>query len=73
MYQVDDEQSTAEYLEQLPKKVVDRPPSSGQRPPRPFATNIAQEELFLMDSYYKELMKKERAAFERVLASKLNV
>ena len=26
-----------------------------------------------MDSYYKELLKKERAAFERILASKLNV
>lgn len=26
-----------------------------------------------MDSYYKELMKKERAAFERVLNSKINV
>jgi len=26
-----------------------------------------------MDSYYKELIKTERAAFERVLASKLNV
>ena len=26
-----------------------------------------------MDSYYKELIKKEWAAFERVLASKLNV
>ena len=39
----------------------------------PFATNIAQEELFLMDSYYKELMQSERLAFERILASKLNV
>ena len=26
-----------------------------------------------MDSYYKELIKKERAAFERVLASKVNI
>ena len=26
-----------------------------------------------MDSYYKDLIQKERAAFERVLASKLNV
>lgn len=26
-----------------------------------------------MDSYYKELMKKEREAFERVLNSKINV
>ena len=34
---------------------------------------MAQEELFLMDSYYKELMQKERQAFERILASKLNV
>ena len=38
-----------------------------------FSNTGANEELFLMDSYYKELMKKERAAFERVLASKLNV
>lgn len=38
-----------------------------------FTTNTASDELFLMDSYYKELIKKERAAFERVLASKLNV
>lgn len=47
----------------------------GAKPPKrpPFATNIAQEELFLMDSYYKELMQKERMAFERILASKLNV
>ena len=43
-------------------------------PKRPaFATNIAQEELFLMDSYYKELMQRERMAFERILVSKLNV
>lgn len=26
-----------------------------------------------MDSYYKELMQSERQAFERILASKLNV
>ena len=30
------------------------------------------KELFLMDSYYKELMAKERAAFERILQSRLN-
>ena len=47
------------------------PRRHGGKPP--FATNIAQEELFLMDSYYKELMQKERQAFERILASKLNV
>ena len=46
---------------------------TSSKPPKAFATNVAQDELFLMDSYYKELMKKERAAFERVLASKLNV
>lgn len=40
----------------------------------PFATSKkADDELFLMDSYYKELIKKERAAFERILVSKLNV
>ncbi len=38
-----------------------------------FTAKTASDELFLMDSYYKELIKKERAAFERVLASKLNV
>ena len=38
-----------------------------------FNSKTAPDELFLMDSYYKELIKKERAAFERVLASKLNV
>ena len=40
---------------------------------KPFSTAKAQDELFLMDSYYKELIKRERAAFERILASKLNV
>ena len=30
-------------------------------------------ELFLMDSYYRELMEKERQAFERILKSKVNV
>ena len=40
----------------------------------PFATsNRADDELFLMDSYYKELIRKERIAFERILVSKLNV
>ena len=47
---------------------------AAQKPPKKaFTSSSASEELFLMDSYYKELMKKERAAFERVLASKLNV
>lgn len=26
-----------------------------------------------MDSYYKEVLKRERAAFERILVSKINV
>lgn len=39
----------------------------------PFATAKVSDELFLMDSYYKEVIKRERAAFERILASKLNV
>ena len=26
-----------------------------------------------MDSYYKEVIKRERAAFERILISKMNV
>ena len=30
-------------------------------------------ELFLMDTYYRELMEKERQAFERILKSKINV
>lgn len=30
-------------------------------------------ELFLMDTYYRELIAKERAAFERILESRLNV
>jgi predicted nuclease with TOPRIM domain len=30
------------------------------------------KELFLMDSYYRDLMAKERAAFERILQSRLN-
>ena len=31
------------------------------------------EELFQMDTYYRELMMKERQAFERILQSRLNV
>ena len=30
------------------------------------------QELFKMDTYYRELMMKERATFERILASRLN-
>jgi len=47
-------------------------PNSSVRNP-PFSSTNANDELFLMDSYYKEVIKRERAAFERILASKLNV
>ena len=30
------------------------------------------QELFKMDTYYRDLMQKERATFERILASRLN-
>ena len=40
------------------------------KPPVGSSTN---QELFLMDSYYRELMEKERQAFERILKSRINV
>ena len=40
------------------------------KPPVGPSTN---QELFLMDSYYRELMEKERQAFERILKSRINV
>ena len=51
------------------KEVVKEPPRASIA----FSSNLPHDELFLMDSYYKELIKKERAAFERVLASKVNI
>lgn len=33
----------------------------------------ANQELFVMDTYYKRLIAKERAAFERVLKSKVTL
>ena len=51
------------------KEVMKEPPRASIA----FSSNLPQDELFLMDSYYKELIKKERAAFERVLASKVNI